>query len=135
MPWRKIIGLEISPQLLEKARRNLERMRGRRCRDVQWVNADAAKYELDDDVTTIFLFNPFSGDVLRAVLDNIQESLRRRRRKVTVLYKNRSKLQELGSVPWLRPLGHFACHGTHDFAWYEAVAQGEKANEMSDSMR
>jgi precorrin-6B methylase 2 len=126
MPWRKVIGVEVCPQLIEKARQNLAGMKAtQRCGQVQLLNCNAAQYALDDDVTTIFLFNPFSGEVLQAVLDNIQESLRRRPRKVAVLFKNISKLQELGTIPWLQPVRRFACPGTHSFVCYEAVMQDE----------
>src|SRR5262249_42574867 len=70
-------------------RRNLGRyLRGRRQRagKVEVVCGDASQYVFPDEVTFLFLFNPFNEVVLERVLDRMEESLRRRARDIYVFY-------------------------------------------------
>jgi SAM-dependent methyltransferase len=87
LPFGRVIGVEISPQLLSVARRNLERNRHRlACRDVELVNSDARTYDVPDDVNYVYMYNPFVGDVFRDVLRNIERSLERRPRRLRLIY-------------------------------------------------
>ena len=47
---------------------------------------DARVYDVPADVSVVFLFNPFAGPVLGAVLDNIRRSLREAPRKLALIY-------------------------------------------------
>jgi Methyltransferase domain len=83
----RIIGVELSEQLNEIARRNIERNRHLlRCQDVEVVTADAASYPIPDEMTVAYFFNPFRGDTFRRTIDHIVESIDRRPRRVTLLY-------------------------------------------------
>lgn len=88
-PFARVVGVEVSEQLNEVARRNLAR-RGHRfaCRDVEVVTSDAADFVVPDDLTVAYLYNPFAGHTFDAVVRNMVESLDRRPRKVTVIYAN-----------------------------------------------
>ena len=55
---------------------------------VEIVNDDAALYTFRDDETVLFFFNPFQDVVMCRVLGNLYESLRRRNRRVWVIYSN-----------------------------------------------
>ena len=86
-PLRRVIGLELNPDLVAAARANLERWRGpRRCSDVVLECADASAFEVPDDVTVVYMFNPFMGDVFAQVVAKMSESLRRRPRQLRVIY-------------------------------------------------
>jgi SAM-dependent methyltransferase len=85
-PFRRAIGVEMSPQLCQRARANLQTARGLRCRQVDVVQCAAEHYVLPDDVSVIFMFNPFRGQTLRAVIQQIESSLRRRPRPLSLLY-------------------------------------------------
>jgi precorrin-6B methylase 2 len=86
-PFRRIIGLEIAAQFNAIAEENVRRSKDRlRCKDVELVTADAVEYEVPDDVNYIFMNNPFTGEILDAVLEKIIASIRRRSRVVTILY-------------------------------------------------
>jgi SAM-dependent methyltransferase len=63
LPFKKVIGVELSPGLHRIAERNIAGYRGKRikCNDVESVCADAAAYALPLEPTIIFLFNPFRG--------------------------------------------------------------------------
>ncbi len=103
---QSVMGVEISPQLCEIARRNLEGLRPRfKCCDVKIVNADAVEYEVPDHVTLVYFFNPFRGEVLTQVLENIERSCRRSPRRIRVLFygtvSSRGFREEASRHPWL----------------------------------
>ncbi|MFQ5733588.1 MAG: hypothetical protein ACE5KM_16745 [Planctomycetaceae bacterium] len=88
-PFKKVIGVEMLPDLNEISRTNIERARRRlKCPDVEIIQTDATTYELPPDVTVIFLFNPFFGDVLRAVQQQIRKSLEAHPRNLQLVYMN-----------------------------------------------
>ncbi len=88
-PFKRVIGVELSEQLNEIARANIERNRERlRCPDVTLVAADALDYDFPDDVTIVFFANPFKGPVFAGVLAKIEESLARNPRRLRVAYLN-----------------------------------------------
>jgi predicted RNA methylase len=71
-PFRQIIGVEVSPALLEVARENRDAYRGpRACADVRLVRADAATFVFPRGDLVVYLYNPFGAPVLRAVLDRL----------------------------------------------------------------
>lgn len=88
-PFARVIGVEISPELNAVAQRNLERNRERMaCGDFELVTADAAFYEIPDDVTFVYLFSPFRGRTFRRVVANLISSLDREERDLTLIYAN-----------------------------------------------
>ncbi len=85
--FRRVIGVERSAELCAIAEENLRRARGAlRCQDVEIVHADAETYRVPDDVTTVLLFNPFTGPVLLAVLAQIRRSLLAAPRPLRLIY-------------------------------------------------
>ena len=86
-PFRRVIGVEISPVLAEIARTNLAaRRRKHRCRNVEIVVSDVTQFQVPDDLTIGYLHNPFSGDTLDTVLRGIVDSIDRRPRRVRLIY-------------------------------------------------
>lgn len=87
--FRRVIGIELLPELAAIARQNLTRA-GKRlnCPETEVVTTDATTYEVPPDVSVIFLFNPFRGDVLRKVQSQIHLSWLRHRRELTIVYMN-----------------------------------------------
>jgi SAM-dependent methyltransferase len=71
-PFRQIIGVELSPALLEVAKENRDAYRGpRACADVRLVRADAATFTFPRGDLVVYLYNPFAAVVLAAVLDRL----------------------------------------------------------------
>jgi len=88
-PFRRVIGVELSPWLHRIAQDNIDRNRSRlRCPDVQLVRADVLDYAVPDDVTVAFFDNPFTGRIFAAVLDRLLASVDRVPRTVTIVYFN-----------------------------------------------
>jgi SAM-dependent methyltransferase len=96
-PFRKVIGLDVSHQLVAMARENKTRALTRLpCKEIEIIAADATEYEIPDDVTVIYFANPFAGDVLAKVFAAIRTSVARRPRSVRLLciYPQRSSFAE-----------------------------------------
>jgi predicted RNA methylase len=72
LPFKRVIGVELSPLLADKARENLANASHKlRCKNVEVVVADATVFEPPCDVTTIYFNNPFAGEILESVLRKI----------------------------------------------------------------
>jgi SAM-dependent methyltransferase len=84
-PFRKVIGVEISPSLAEAAREALA-ARKHRCKDIEIVVADAREYRVPDDLTIVYFFHPFFGATMDAVLEDIIGSIDRNPRRVSIIY-------------------------------------------------
>lgn len=109
-PFRRVIGVELSPAMAEKARENIDRSRRRLKCAVEIEVVDARAYSVPDDVTFIHLYNPFNGETLAKVVGNIRESLRRRPRELTILFGNPRRFEEMfGDRDWLEK---------KDFRWF-----------------
>jgi predicted RNA methylase len=98
-PFRAVIGVEISPALVEIARENLGSARDPRriVRDVKIVRADASAYALPRGDLVVYMYNPFRGPVLDAVLARLQAAAGRA--EVAVLYHTAVEQAALDAVP------------------------------------
>jgi len=84
-PFARVDGVEISPELVRIAHRNIERLG---LKNTFIFCDDAAEFKDLDTYTYLYMYNPFPEVVIASVVDNILGSLRRRRRKLTLIYKN-----------------------------------------------
>ncbi len=118
----KIIGVELNSQMRRVARRNISRFNGKlKCDNIEIINANAADYRLPDEVTVVYFYNPFSGHVLAGALDNIERSLRRRSRKITVLCKSPDNFERAAQKrPWLDRIAQYGCFSTYRYVVYKA---------------
>ncbi|GLW08790.1 hypothetical protein Misp01_39200 [Microtetraspora sp. NBRC 13810] len=88
-PFKRVIGVELSAELDEIARSNVAGFRRRlRCPDVELVRSDVLDYPIPDDVSVVFLNNPFRGEIFSAAIGNLLRSVDRSPRPVTVVYYN-----------------------------------------------
>ena len=88
LPFRRIVGVEFSPELHRAAQRNIRRFRGgnQQCRHIESVLGDAAEFEIPGEPAFFFFSNPFDQVVMRKVIDNISRSLRRAPREAWLVY-------------------------------------------------
>lgn len=82
----RVIGIEIDPQLCGQARRNIKRARFRPQAQAQVVTASAADWPVPDEVTTVFTFNSFTGQVFRSAMGQVFASYDRRPRELRIVY-------------------------------------------------
>jgi len=87
-PFRKILGVEFVPQLVEICRRNLAAYHNpqRRCCDIEIREGDAAELVLPEGPLILFFYNPFDSPVMARVVDNVRHSLEAQPRPITVIY-------------------------------------------------
>jgi SAM-dependent methyltransferase len=86
-PFRRVVGVEISPVLAEAARIGLAaRSHQHRCRDVEIVVADVTAFRVPDDLTIGYFYYPFTGQTFESVLRGIVESIDRNPRRVRLIF-------------------------------------------------
>ena len=77
-PYRQIVGIELSPALIEVAKDNRNAYRGAlACRDIRLVRADAATFSFPRGNLVVYLYNPFRAQVLAPLLDRLSSDARR----------------------------------------------------------
>jgi SAM-dependent methyltransferase len=84
-PFLFVDGVELSNQLADTAFKNLQT---KRISNARVFCMDAADFVDLDPYTHIYMYNPFPELVMRCVLKNLNESLLRRERSLTLIYKN-----------------------------------------------
>ncbi|MGD0629128.1 MAG: class I SAM-dependent methyltransferase [Terracidiphilus sp.] len=82
MGFKKAIGVDISSQLLRIADRNMA-ITGA---VGETVCCDVREFDFPLDPLVLFMYNPFSPDVMQPVAENLKESVRRHPREVYVVY-------------------------------------------------
>jgi SAM-dependent methyltransferase len=131
-PFGRVIGLEQNEPDCEIARSNARiAARRLRCPRIEVVQADATVWQVPDDVTYIYMFNPFWGETFRAVLDRVGESLDRRPRPLTLIYANPKCAPELLATGRLRRV-RTSLGPRRDVAWqrievFQAIVAGAPA--------
>ena len=108
-PFRRVVGVEISPRLHSIALSNLWRARSRlRCQDVEFHALDVARYRLPSDISVVFLYNPFGGSTLERVLGEIQRSLAEAPRRLRIICATPDRLiRALAGQDWVAPFAEF----------------------------
>lgn len=85
--FRRVIGIEISQALHDVALRNIARFAGwQKSAGLEAVCVDARAWEVCDGDVVFHFYHPFGSDILRQVLRNIDASIRRRPRRVLIVY-------------------------------------------------
>jgi SAM-dependent methyltransferase len=89
-PFRRIVGVEIAPELSETAAANIQGFSApwQRCREIESRTGDAADFVYPAGPFVLFLYQPFLGPVLKRCLKNLARSLAAEPREVYVLYVN-----------------------------------------------
>src|SRR5690606_22972714 len=86
-PLKRIVGVELSPQLIEIFRKNSRQIAPKlKCKSFDIVCSDAKDFEVPDDVTSVFMFNPLFKEEFVSSLNKILESIDRGPRPVRVAY-------------------------------------------------
>ena len=87
-PFKRILGLEFSPELHRTAGENIRRYRSKtqKCRDIQSLNVDFAGYALPPEASVLFFFHPCRTRVLSEVVAGIRRSLLSHPRPLYIAY-------------------------------------------------
>jgi len=135
-PFARVIGIEIDEKLCALAERNACRLRRYAVRP-EIVRADAAKYRIPDDITVVFLYNPFKGEVLKTALTRVLESYDRAPRRLKLAYANPREHELIASMQrfraadkiWLSWRPEPEWHRTKVVQFYEVEPRGETRAE------
>lgn len=117
-PFRRILGVELLPELHRVAQENLRiyKSDSQQCFEMESVCCDAREFTFPLKPTVLYLFNPLPEAGLMQLLANLHQSLREHPRPVFVIYHNPALAHLLtGSV--FRKLG-----ATHQYAVYTAMS-------------
>ena len=82
-PFAKIAGVEVSPELIRVAEANFERLG---LHGIELHCCDATVFRDYDEYSFVYFFNPFKGPVMTPVVENLAASLKRRPRRLTIVY-------------------------------------------------
>jgi SAM-dependent methyltransferase len=117
-PFRRILGVEILPELHRVAEENIARYESDRqkCFAIESRCGDARQFEFPAEPTVLFLFNPLPEAGLTQAIANLERSLRQHPRAVYVLYHNPLLEHVLAGSALLKKVG-----GTQQCSTYVAT--------------
>lgn len=107
-PFRRIVGVEILPELHRAAEENIAAYRSttQQCSQIESACADAREYVLPDGPLVLYFFNALPAEGLNRVLANLEESLRACPRVLYVLYQTPLLAHILADRAWLTSVNH-----------------------------
>jgi SAM-dependent methyltransferase len=131
-PFRRILGVELSPALCQAARENIRAYTSptQQCKRLEVACADAAQYRVPREPAVLFFYNPFDAQIMSPVLHNLEESLREAPRPLYLVLYNPVLDGLVKKTAWLR-----VYRATGQFSIYESVPWGapKRRAEVSQS--
>jgi SAM-dependent methyltransferase len=107
-PMKRVIGVELSEDLTRIAQENVDNAREHLAAgDVEVVQADVLEYELPDDVTIVYLYNPFTGEIFARALEQILASLDRRPRPMRIIYRHALEHEQIMATGRARQVSRY----------------------------
>ena len=117
-PFRRILGVELLPELHRIAENNLLRYKSdsQKCTVIETVCEDARRFAFPTDRMVVYLFNPLPEAGLIRVISNLERSLEESRRPVHVLYHNPLLERVLAESKCFKKIS-----GTHQYSVYAGL--------------
>jgi len=102
-PFRRIMGIELLPQLHYVAIENVGKYKAdsQQCFAIDCVLGDACNFLFPPEPIVLYLFNPLPEDGLARVMNNLQSSLHEHPRPLYALYHNPLLEHVLAGSGWL----------------------------------
>jgi SAM-dependent methyltransferase len=116
-PFRRIIGVEILPELHRVASENVEKFAKRQGRPIEPICGDAREFVFPPEPLLLYLFNPLPEAGLKRVMENLERSVAESPREIWVVYHNPLLEQVLAGSGRLRKAG-----GTAQYVVYGSDA-------------
>jgi hypothetical protein len=116
-PFRRIVGVELLPELNRVAEANLQKYKSeaQRCFQLESCCTDARQYLFPVEPVVLYLSNPLPRAGLGQVIDSLERSLEKHPHSIRVLYHNPIHDDVLSARSWLKRTA-----GTHQFSLYES---------------
>jgi hypothetical protein len=87
LPYGRVLGIELGEQWHREAEANIARARRHlRSPDVRSICADVLEWEVPDDLSVVFLYSPFIGELFHAALERVFASYDRNPRPLHLVY-------------------------------------------------
>jgi SAM-dependent methyltransferase len=101
LPFRAIVGVELSLSLASIAQTNLAKWNRSPhiCKNVSVLNADALAIPVPDSPMLVYLFNPFDAHVTQLLLDRLQALAAKRSSPIDFIYTRPEHAQLFAQVP------------------------------------
>lgn len=129
LPFRQVIGVEISAELCAVARANAAAFQPRHCA-IEVRNADATLLDLPATDLLIHMYHPFDPELTVRVFERLGQSLAARPRRVVVVYLLYTAAvpaveAAFARIPWLRRTRYEqSLTGQYDWLFYSSDAAG-----------
>lgn len=129
--FERIVGVDISAELCQIARRNVAAFDApaQRCRDIRVENIDATQLDFPPGNLLLHLYHPFSPELTYRILERLGEQLAQQPRQVVVAYLlYTSAVSEVEAmfarIPWLkRDRYEHSVTGQYDWLFYSNAAR------------
>jgi hypothetical protein len=87
LPYGRVIGVEIDEGLGRCAKTNIRHARSRlRAKEVNSVVVSALDWPVPDELSVVFMYNPFAGETFRKAVRRVIDSYDRTPRKLHIVY-------------------------------------------------
>jgi SAM-dependent methyltransferase len=87
LPFRRVIGVDIDEELARSAKEKVARAAKRlRAGEVTSVAANVLEWAVPDDLSVVYMFNPFTGKTFRESVERIFDSYDRTPRELRIIY-------------------------------------------------
>ncbi|MGA8154530.1 MAG: class I SAM-dependent methyltransferase [Terriglobales bacterium] len=116
-PFRRILGVELLPELHRIAQENISRYKSdwQKCFTIESICADAREFVFPEEPTLLYLFSPLPESGFAQFLANLERSLRDHPRPLLLIYHNPLLEHLLVLKPILKKIS-----GTHQYSIYTA---------------
>jgi hypothetical protein len=103
--FKKIIGVDVSSKLNDICQNNINKMKNRlKCKTFENITSNASDYQIPDEATIIYFFNPFGIEVMKDVFHSIFESVSCKPRKVIIIWYNPKYANELEKLFYINKI-------------------------------
>ncbi len=87
--FTKLIGVDIAKELIDDANTNkLVYKKKNNQSEFHFLFNDATTFQIPENTSVFYFFNPFGKDIMQKVIQNIKESLKQNPRKIYCIYLN-----------------------------------------------
>jgi SAM-dependent methyltransferase len=98
-PARKVVGIDFDEKLVQSARQNASRVRGRKAQiECSQARAEAFDYR---DATVVYLYHPFSRPIMEQFLERLDRT-RSKHTPLRIVYANAVHDDAFAESGWLR---------------------------------
>lgn len=98
--FAQVIGVEFAPELADVAKHNLQKLN---IGNATIIHGDAAEYQFPDSNLILYMYNPFSADVMSKVIDRLGEFYAKHpHRQIFVIYQHPLCANVIDRAPFLQ---------------------------------